>query len=177
MNETLQTIFNRRSIRTFSEKQLSDEELDTILKAGSHAPSAMNQQPWHFTVVQNKDLIDKINTACKVASKRPLDNNVSIFYNAPTLIIVSSEEKAVAPEIDGAIALQNMFLAAASLGIGSCWIHSPRLLFSVEEGRALEKNLGIPEGYKIIGSGVFGYNSSEAPKPRQLKENIINIIK
>lgn len=177
MNETLNTILSRRSIRKYCEKQISEDELNAILKAGKFAPSAMNQQSWHFTVVQNKEILDKINTACKIASKRPADSDISVIYNAPTLIIVSEDEKAIAPEIDGALALQNMFLAAESLGIGSCWIHSLRLLFTVDEGKLLQKSLKIPSGYKIIGSGVFGYKAIEPPKPAQRKENTVNIVR
>jgi len=65
MNETIQTILSRRSVRSYSSEQIKDEELDLILKAGLYAPSAHNQQSWHFTVIQDKEVINKLNKAAK----------------------------------------------------------------------------------------------------------------
>lgn len=186
MNETLKSILNRRSIRKYQEKQITDEELQAILEAGKFAPSAMNQQSWHFTVVQNKKMLQKINQACRTAfsksgnknfEERAKAENFHIFYNAPTFIIVSGDEKAIAPQNDGSLALGNMLLAAESLEIGSCWIHAMNFLFSTEEGKLLKKELGIPEGYVPVGSGAFGYKDGKSPSPALRKEGIINIIR
>ena len=186
MNETLKTILNRRSIRKYKEEQIKDEELQAILEAGKFAPSAMNQQPWHFTVVQNKELLQKISEACKTVfsnsgnknfEERAKAENFSISYNAPTFIIVSGDQKAIAPQNDGSLALGNMFLAAESLGIGSCWIHAMAFLFSKEEGQTLKNELGIPEGYAPVGSGAFGYKGTEQPSASPRKEGTVNIIK
>lgn len=177
MNETLNTILGRRSVRKFKTEQISEDELNLILEAGKFAPSAMNQQSWHFTAIQNKKLIDKINEVCKKNTNRAGNKDLSVFHNAPTLIIVSGEEKAIAPECDCSLAMENMFLAAASLNVGSCWIHSPRSLSSSEEGKNLMIELEIPSGYKIIGSGVFGYADCDMPKAAARKENSVNIIK
>ncbi|MDD7795227.1 nitroreductase family protein [Clostridium sp. 'White wine YQ'] len=175
MNEVLKAIEARRSIRAYKPEQIKDEELNEILRAGNLAPSAMNQKPWNFTVVQNKELIGKLNDFCKKAMQRDNNKDLDLFYNAPTLIVVSSDAKAIAPEIDGALALGNMFLAAESLGIGSCWIHAVKALYTTEEGKELIKELNLPEGYSIIGSGVFGYKVAPANTPR--KEGTVNIIK
>ena len=61
MNETLKVIRNRRSIRNFMDEQIKKEELDAILEAGLYAPSGMNSQDWHFTVIQNRKMIDTVN--------------------------------------------------------------------------------------------------------------------
>lgn len=177
MNEIIKAILSRRSIRKFKSEQISDDELNSILEAGKFAPSAMNQQSWHFTVIQNKEIIAKVNEVCKKNMNRAENKDLNLFYNAPTLIIVSGDEKAVAPECDASLALENMFLAAASLNIGSCWIHSPRALASSDEGNKLISELGIPSGYKIVGSGIFGYKASEAPASAKRKENSVNIVK
>lgn len=177
MNEIIETILSRRSIRKYKGEQIKDDELSSIIEAGKFAPSAMNQQSWHFTVIQNKEIIDKINEICKKNMNRAENKDLNLFYNAPTLIIVSGDEKAVAPECDCSLAMENMFLAAASLNIGSCWIHSPRSLSSSEEGNNLISELGIPSGYKVIGSGVFGYADCDMPKAAARKENSVNIIK
>lgn len=177
MNETLKTIMSRRSIRAYNEEQLKEEDLKAIIDAGLYAPSAMNQQSWHFTVIQKRELINKVNEACKVAMQRTNNPDFNVFYNAPTVIIVSGDDKAVAPQNDGSLAMENMFLAGASLGIGSCWIHAIRGLINTEDGKNLIKELGIPEGYSIVGSGVFGYKASDSPAPSPRKEGTVNIIK
>jgi nitroreductase len=184
MNETIKNILSRRSIRSYKNEQIKDEELNLILEAGKYAPSAMNQQPWHFTVIQNKDTLAKINDVCKDAFNKSGDKNLedrakaaSLFYNAPVLIIVTGDEKAIAPQTDGALALENMFIAAHSLGIGSCWIRAMNYLFSVKESDVLKEEIEIPEGYSVIGSGVFGYPAGELPAAAVRREGTVNIIK
>lgn len=186
MNETIKNIMNRRSIRNYKEEQIKDDELQAILDAGRFAPSAMNQQSWHFTVIQNKEVLQKIIEATKTTflnsgnknfEERAKATDFNPFYKAPTLILVSGDEKAIAPQNDCSLALENMFLAAESLGIGSCWIHSLNFLFASEEGKTLKKELGIPEGYNPVGSGVFGYKGVDTPDPAPRKEGTINIIK
>jgi len=184
--ESLKILFERRSIRSFKDEQIKDSELEIILKAAKFAPSAMGQQPWHFTVIQNKEILNRIDTLTKKIfeksgiprlEERAKAENFSAFYNAPTYIIVSVDEKSVAPIADGALALGNALLAAEGLGIGSCWIHAVNQLYANDEGKELLKELGIPEGYIPIGSGAFGYIAGEKPEPAPRKEGNVNIIK
>ncbi|MEI8377611.1 MAG: nitroreductase family protein [bacterium] len=107
MNETTQNILNRRSVRVFSDKQIDKNELTEILNAGIYAPSAHNQQPWHFTVIQDEKLIDELNLETKVAMSKHEDPTVQqygnnekyhIFYNSPTIIVVSGENSALVPK-------------------------------------------------------------------------------
>ncbi|MDP4176712.1 MAG: nitroreductase family protein [Bacillota bacterium] len=186
MSDALTTILNRRSVRTFKSEQIKAEDLQKILEAGKYAPSAMNQQSWHFTVIQNKEVLKKINEVAKFAfekygnerlKERAKADNFSAFYDAPTYIIVSADETAIAPVADSALALGNLFLAAEALGIGSVWIHAVNFLYTTEEGKQLFEELGIPKGYVPFGSGAFGYNSGEKPKPAPRKENTVTIIK
>ena len=109
MNDTIKTILSRRSVRNYSNKQINDEELELIIKAGLYAPSARNQQSWHFTVIQDKKLIDALNIAAKdemlksgdVNLKKYLDDDkFHLFYDSPTVIVVSGEKSATAPRID-----------------------------------------------------------------------------
>lgn len=186
MNEVIKIIMERRSVRSYTQEQIKEDQLQTILKAGTYAPSAMNQQSWHFTAIQKKDLINRINAECKSIflksgnknfEERAKSENFDLFYNAPTLIVVSGDKNNIAPQIDCAIALQNMFLGAESINIGSCWIHGVTTLENSEGGKALMKELGIPEGYAIFGSGVFGYKAAGSPDPAPRKEHPISIIK
>ena len=186
MNETIKAILNRRSIRVYKQEQIKDEDLQIILNAGMFAPSAMNQQSWHFTVLQNKETLQKINQTIKDYflksdnqrfKEMAKSENFNVFYNAPTLIIVSGDEKAIAPQCDCVLAMGNIFLAASSIGIGSCWIDAITQLSSSEEGNTLISELGIPRGNKIFASGAFGYASVAAPPTAPRKENLVNIIR
>ena len=138
MNQTMETIKNRRSVRKYSPEQIKDEELETILEAAIYAPTGHNDQPWHFTIEQNKDLIDEINDGAKDAMKEMevewisrlgSNNDFNIFHGAPTIMIISGRNDATSPQVDCAAAVQNMLLAAESLDIGSCWIGFARFYF------------------------------------------------
>src|ERR1035437_9048356 len=104
MSETISTLLSRRSIRTYKDVQIKEEELQTILKAGQYAPSARNDQSWHFTVVQNPEILEKISAIAKeiygksdneLFRERAKVENFSLFYHAPTYIIVSGENSAI----------------------------------------------------------------------------------
>ncbi|HME54907.1 MAG TPA: nitroreductase family protein [Candidatus Lokiarchaeia archaeon] len=186
MNETIQTILKRRSIRAYESTQLTDEELETIIEAGKYAPSGANSQSWHFSVIQKTDLIDRLNAIVREMylhsdnprmMQRAAEENFSVFYNAPTTIIISADESAITPQLDSALAMGNMFLAAASLGIGSCWINAMSRLFDREEGMSFKEELCMPDGYKVFAAGVFGYPSGDLPEPAPRKEGTVDIIK
>ncbi|AGK99051.1 nitroreductase family protein [Clostridium pasteurianum] len=184
MNEVLKTLKSRRSIRAYLPDQISDEELQAILEAGIYAPTAHNDQPWHFTVIQNKEKLQYISAKSKELMAESkiewiknmgLNTKVNILYNAPTLIIVSGKKDAVAPKVDCSAAIENMLIAAESLNIGSVWLGLVTFFFQLEDEM---KNLDIPEGYEPYYGVAFGYKASEknltAPK-RNL--DVINYIK
>lgn len=163
MNEVIGVIKKRRSVRAFQDKQINEDELQAILEAGLWAPSAHNTQPWHFTVIQDPDLIGHISTVCtQDMAKSPVEWMVrmgqsgrSIFYNAPTVIIVSGKkEDLFEPLIDCSAATQNLLLAAESLDIGACWIGLIRFFFEHAEE---VKKLQLPEGYKPFYAVSLGY--------------------
>ena len=115
--ETLQTIFSRRSVRDFSDKDISDQDIHTILKAGMSGPSAVNTRPWHFIVVRDEEIIDKMVRINGRAAEPLWHAKVGImvcgdldraFKSAPGFWV-----------IDASIACQNMLLAAHDLGIGA----------------------------------------------------------
>jgi nitroreductase len=184
MNEVLNVIKSRRSVRSFKTEQISQESLDLILEAGIYAPTAHNDQPWHFTVIQNENMLQYINDKTREGAlksdipwvqKMGSNPDFYVTYNAPTLIIVSGRADAIAWEADCAAAIQNILLAAGSLGIGSVWLGLLRFFFE-QEGE-IEK-LGIPEGYKPFYGVSLGYKKSEeiqaAPKRNM---DVINYIR
>ena len=186
VNETLKMIKQRRSIRSFKDEQIKDEELQAVLEAGMYAPNA-GDQAWHFTVVQNKELLDRLNLAAKEAAKqmdmehlRQLGSNekFNCLYSAPTLIIVSGNEQSPVPlDADCAAATQNLLLAAESIGLGSCWIFFVLLAFYSSQGPELRKALKIPEGYKPYDSAVLGYKKEAVVNVSDRKPNLITYIR
>jgi len=155
VNKTIRIIKNRRSIRKFKEKQIADSELQEILDCTLHAPNAGNQQKWHFTVIQNKDMLERMerilkenmmNSGVDFLAKLASDPNFRIFGNAPAVILITADERARFVQIDCAAA-QNVLVAAESLSIGSHIMTSSEFLFASEEGNKLKKELRVLEGY------------------------------
>jgi len=185
MNETLKIIRNRRSIRKFKAEQIPDPELEEILDCALYAPNSRNQQKWHFTVIQNKETFDKMESLMKenmiksgveFLAKRAQDPNYHAFFNAPTVILVTRDEKARFVEIDCAAAAQNILLAAESLSIGSHIMTFSEFLFASEKGNDLKKETGVPDDYKHICTIALGYKD-ETPAAKPRNKDVINYIK
>lgn len=185
MNETLKAIKSRRTTRKFKSEQISDENLQAIVEAGLYAPSAHNQQSWHFTVIQNQEMIKELNIATKNACKKSPDASIqkmmsnedlNLFYGAPTLIVVSGETEALMPQIDCAAATQNMFIAAESLEIGGCWNGFIRYMFAGENGAKYKKKLNIPEDHTPYYAAVFGNIEARGSNASARKENTVSYI-
>lgn len=186
MNQTIETILNRRSVRVYSEDRIKQEDLDLILQAGCYAPSGCNMQPWHFTVVQNKEILKTLNEETKKEllkndneyfQKFAQNEKYDIFYNSPAVIVISGEKKALVPETDCAAATENMILAAESLGIGTCWIGLITFLFRSNRAEEFLKMIQIPEGYEPYYAISLGYKKIQNPKPPQRRENTVTYIK
>jgi nitroreductase len=186
MNETLKSIRNRRSTRGFLPEQLTDIEMQAIVEAGIYAPSATNKQPWHFTVIQNKDMLDRLSIAFKEIARKSdneyirrfADNEkFHVFYNAPAVVLVSGDENNNYASVDCAAAVENMLVAAESLEIGSCWIGLIAYLLNSEEGTEFVKELGIPEGFKQIHAVSLGHKKIKVTNAPSRKENTVNYIK
>jgi nitroreductase len=173
MNEVIKTLLSRRTIRKFKPEQIRDDELNAVLEAGKYAPSGANQQSALFIVVQNKQMREKI-TKLNAAV---LGKDIDPYYGAPTIIIVLADKAKVTPVEDAALALGNMFNAASSLGLGSCWVHRIKQMFEGEEGKALLKEWGVEGDYIGVGSCALGYPDCEHPKSAPRKENFVVLVK
>lgn len=178
MNETVELILKRRSVRNFEEKMISEDELKTIIECGLFAPSAKNRQNWHFTVITNTERIDEIsNVSIEGMNKLGLeiDPEFHIFYHAPVVIILSSKIEGYS-EINAGCVVENMALAAKSMEIGSCIIGQTRYLYHQVPKLEGNRLLKIPEGYEHDVSICFGYIKEDTePKPR--KENVVDYIR
>ena len=170
MNETMHTLLNRRSIRKFKPEQITDEELDTVLEAGKYAPSGVNQQSALFVAVQDKDVVEKLNIMnAKVLGK----DNIKPYYGAPTIILVFADKDKATPINDASLALGNMYNAAYSIGLGSCWINRTKEMFESEEGKELLNKWGVKGNYVGVGSCILGYPDCEEPKAAKRKDDFV----
>lgn len=181
-NITLDIIRQRRSVRRFKPEQVSEADLQALLDAALHAPSAMNQQKWHFTVVQNAGLLDlmveimKENihaTGIESLIKRADTPGYSTFHHAPTVIMISGPEGS---QVDCGAAAENILIAAESMGLGSCIMTSPTLLFTSERGNSLRGRLGIPQGYNHVCTVVLGYKD-ETPAMPPRKPDVVTHVR
>ncbi|MEW6425062.1 MAG: nitroreductase family protein [Bacillota bacterium] len=185
MNETLRVIYRRRSIRAYKPEQISETDLQQIVNAALYAPNSRNSQKWHFTVVQNKDVLGRmaeiikenmINSGIDFLAAKAKEPGFNVFYNAPTVIMISADENEKFAQVDCGAAAQTIALAAESLNIGSCVMASPGLLFESEKGLELKKELGIPDGYRYVCSVALGYKDcADPPAPPRNKE-VINYV-
>ncbi|WP_234124087.1 nitroreductase family protein [Clostridium hydrogenum] len=173
MNEVLQNILTRRSIRKFKEEQIKDEELELILKAGTYAPSGMNKQSWQFTVVQNKEKIDLLAKVVREALGRDEGYN---FYKPATLIMLSNDKENTNGLADCSCALENIFLMAHSLGIGSCWINQLKTICDEKAVREVLTSFDIPQNHVVWGIAAIGYPDQET-KEHERKAGTIKFVK
>jgi nitroreductase len=174
MKSTLEDLKNRRSIREFKAEQITDEELDAILEAGTYAPSGMGTQSAVMVVVQDKATIEKLQHLNAGVLKNP---DAKPFYGAPTVVNVLVDTTKATPLQDGGLVMGNLMNAAAALGLGSCWIHRAKEVFETAEGKALLKAWGIPEQYVGIGHCILGYAAGDAPKAAPRKTGYIIKVK
>ncbi len=158
MNQVINNILTRRSIRDFSDRKVAKEEVETLLQAAIYAPSGMNMQTWKFTALMNGELIEELAAAVAKAWDREGYN----FYQAPCLIIGSNVKGSKWGRDDNACAMQNIFLAAHSLEIGSVWMNQLAGYSDEPEIRAILTRLGVPENHEVFGVAALGYSMSEA---------------
>ncbi|GAP13513.1 nitroreductase [Longilinea arvoryzae] len=185
MNETLNVIHNRRSIRSYTPEPITDDELHEIIQAGIYAPSARNSQDWHFSVVRDAAVLGKLkeimkenmlNSGVEFLTKRASEPGFVAFFDAPMLILLSADEKERFAAIDCGAAAENIALAAESLHIGTCLMTSSELLFARDADGKLKKSLGIPDGYRHVCALTVGHKDGEQPAPAPRKENLVNTI-
>lgn len=171
MNEVMQAILNRRSIRKFTDQVIPREDLKQILQAALYAPSGMNKQTWQFTAITDKEKIKRLAQMIEKELGRPGYN----FYEPNVLVLTSNEVDSNWAKEDNACALENMFLAAYSLGIGSVWINQFQTICDKAEVRAYLEELGIPKNHNIYGAAALGYAATPSVTAVQ-KRGIVKIV-
>ncbi|HJB21701.1 MAG TPA: nitroreductase [Candidatus Fournierella merdavium] len=159
MNQVLDAIITRRSVRSYKPDPIPEDVLERILTAGQYAATGMNRQSPIILAVTDKAVRDELsamNAAIMGADKDP-------FYGAPVVLVVLASKAAPTYVYDGSLVMGNLMLAAHAEGLGSCWIHRAKEEFESEEGKALLRRLGIDGEYEGIGHCILGY-AAEEPK-------------
>lgn len=188
MNEVMQNILNRRSIRRFAQRQVDEEALRQILLAGLYAPSAGGRQGVLFAVSQNREVNERLGKIKRANSRPRMATATSYvskeqpsiaddpkltdaFYGAPTVITLFAPKDFLFAVDDCAVAAENMMLAAASLGVGSCYIGQGWPAFAAPYGQEILRKWGIRTDYYAVMQLLLGYpregDVHPAPKPRK----------
>ncbi|MBL7070625.1 MAG: nitroreductase family protein [Candidatus Omnitrophica bacterium] len=203
MNQIIDNIKARRSKRCFVDRDIPEKVIKDIVEAGCYAPSALNKQPWKFIIFTDKGKIRRLSRIVReiylktskflpilrlikpmlkdpqviaALKKTVATEDDTVFYNAPALILITSDKNEHYAAKDCAIASQNMMLYATSAGISSCYIGRAEVLIRSKEAR---KMMGLPPGYLIQSAVVFGYSPENDDKAfiPQRKNNIINWVR
>ncbi len=178
-NPTIQAILSRRSVRKYLSTPISDEYIQLIVNSGLYAPSAKNKQNWHFTVISDKETIEKINGLTMIGMEKlgiEKEEGYHVFYHAPLVIVLSSVIEGYSG-LNAGCAIENMAIAAKSLGIDSCIIGQTRYMYHQANQVDINRLLKIPEGYEHDCSICFGYIDGDAPEPKPRKQDLVDYIR
>lgn len=182
-----EVLYKRRSVRKYLEKPVEINLLKRIIQESTLAPSAGNEQPWKFIIVQDPDLLHEISEECKqnllarIADK-PNDyakryehmlqnDSFSIFYNAPCLVMILGESHVKNLLYDCTLAASYFMLSAAAKGLGTCWINFAK---EVTDPALLEW-IGVPENHTIIAPLIIGYPAVQPSIPKRKAAAILKI--
>lgn len=173
INETINILMTRRSVRKFRPDQIEPKILKEILEAGTYAPTGMNKQSPVIVAVQSPE--DR--QAVMELNKKARGFGGDPYYGAPTILLVLADSGITDTYVeDGSCVLNTMMTAAHALGAATCWIHGEHLMFDLSEGKALLKKWGLPEGLRGVGALALGYAEGELPAPKPRKEGYFKIV-
>ncbi|MPQ69687.1 MULTISPECIES: nitroreductase family protein [unclassified Pseudomonas] len=181
-----EAISGRRSIREYTTQAVDEPLIQRLINAAIQAPSAVNQQPWTFTVIRDQALLNRISREAKAHMLATMpaatlsehfhsvlnDADFQIFYQAPVLILISGSTQGQWMVEDCALAAENLMLAAYAEGLGSCWIGFAQTFLDTPEGKGL---LGLPAEWLPVAPIILGHPKS-VPAPVQRNEAQIRWI-
>ena len=172
MNDVIKAINDRYTCRDYSSTPLTDDQIKALVTAALAAPSAMNRQPWHVIVITNKAMLEEydaeaisiLKTKSPEMYERMMDRGGKILYNAPCLIVLATDNSIDTGPLDSGIAVQNIALAAHSMGLGSVICGVAGYPLSGPRAKEWAERLKMPEGYSFaISIGVGTALSGKEP--------------
>ena len=172
--EFSEVIAGRRAVREYTNEGVDELTIRQLIDAAVQAPSAVNEQPWSFTVVRDQRLLDRISHESKahMLANMPagthsdhfqtlLSNpNFHVFYHAPTLILISAHMQGPWIVEDCTLAAENLMLAAYAAGLGSCWIGFAQGYLNSAAGRL---SLALPATWTAIAPSIVGHPKAPSP--------------
>ncbi len=167
-NEVLDVIKSRRSVRAYKKDAVSEELINAVVEAGTYAPTGRGLQSPTIVVVTSekyRKIISELNADV-------LGKDCDPYYGAPVIILVLANKNVNTCVEDGSCVLENMMLAAASLNLGSVWVHREKEIFEGAEGKKLLKEWGLSEDLIGVGSIALGYPQSVG-KAAERKANYV----
>lgn len=172
MNEAINNLLTRRSVRAYTNEPVCREALETIVTAGYHAPSGRNLQSWHFTVITNPEKLDALAEAMGKAMNRPGYG----FYGCTALILVTNVTGSPLPAADSACALTNIFNAAHALGLGTVWINQLNDCCNDPAVRAMLTAFGVPENHVAYGCAAVGHPAADLPARAAKNSDVVSWV-
>ena len=175
----------RRAVREYTAEHVDEPTLRRLIDAAVRAPSAVNEQPWTFTVVRDPAILQRLSSEAKKHmlatmlakhaerfAPRLTDPSFDIFYRAPVLIVISAAAQGPWIVEDCALAAENLMLAACAEGLGTCWIGFAQGYLNTPEGKAL---LGMPPAWVPVAPIIVGHAKREPP-PVPRKEPVVRWV-
>ena len=171
MPDFYEVLKTRRSVRAYTDRTVEERELKELIDLAAWAPSGNNKQPWTFTVITNKGLMDSLNDRVKAVmrelpdpyfAKYANDPLYHILYRAPALILIYGNLQAPSAMIDCQLAIENLFLAAHARGLGTCYMG---FLLLARDDPHVRQLLRVPEGHGLMAAAVIGYPAITPPAP------------
>ena len=159
--EVLDVIRKRRTVRTFTDEEVSDEQVETILEMGMYAPTYMNRQPWHFVVVRDKALQKQMAEA--------LGTHPYVQQAAVVIAVYGEPSRSNTWDLDGCAAIENMLIAATALGLGGAWAGSPAHVAWEQTEELLGDALKVPDGFRAHSLVCLGHPAKE-PRPHSKED-------
>lgn len=174
MNDVLDQIKSRRSVRKYKAEMPSKDVIEKIVEAGTYTATGMNRQSPIIIAVTNKEIRDRLSAAnCKIGG---WNEGFDPFYGAPAILIVLANKEMPTYIYDGSMVMGNLMLAAHAEGLGSCWIHRAKEEFETPEWKEWLHSLGIEGEYEGIGHVALGYVEGEYPKTQARKEDWLYFV-
>ena len=161
MNEVMKALLERRSCKKYKADPVPQELIEQVIEAGLYAACGMGKQSPIIVAVTDKKLRDRLS---EVNAEIRGNAGQDMFYGAPVVLVVLADKSVPTCVYDGSVTIENMLLAAHSLGLGSCWIHRAKQTFERDEFKALLKELGVEGDYEGVGNCILGY-AAEPAKP------------
>jgi nitroreductase len=148
-NEVFDVIRKRRTVRSFTDEEVTDEQVETILEMGMYAPTYLNRRPWFFVVIRDKDLQTTLGETLGVRPYVQQASAVIAVYGDPNISNTW--------DLDGCAAIENMLIAATAMGLGSAWAGSPGNVAWRQAEELMKSALKVPDGFRALSLVCLGH--------------------